>query len=122
MSFFDYFEIFAIALMTAFVIGKAAYLQGVRRTNPIVIGRAKGVATFLFELLATAGLLTWMTEIVLRALHSRSDLFSAALRYALIDMRPVKFLGVLLVSAGLILFGLALLTFGDSWRIGIDEK
>jgi len=39
-----------------------------------------------------------------------------------IDSEYARVGGAVLVCAGLLIFGIALISFGDSWRIGIDRK
>jgi len=39
----------------------------------------------------------------------------------LLDHYAARVLGALLVSVGIVLFALALASFGDSWRVGIDR-
>ena len=47
---------------------------------------------------------------------------SRFLESGLAGLLPVQVLGVLLILAGDALFVWALISFGNSWRIGIDEK
>lgn len=121
MNFFDYFEIAALALVLAFVIAKALYLRLARQTSAIMIGRPKTIA-FVFEILAVIGFTAWAAEIVLRALHLTFDFVPAALQLVFFSSLPLKIVGVCLVSAGLLIDALALLNFGDSWRVGIDDE
>jgi protein-S-isoprenylcysteine O-methyltransferase Ste14 len=122
MNFFDYFEIAAVVLALGLIVFKAAYLRLVRKTTAIVIGRPRAGLAFLFELFAILGVVAWVAEILLRALHARFDFVPAALQFALLDSVILKVAGVVLVSFGLLLDALALLSFGDSWRVGIDEQ
>ncbi len=121
MSFFDYFEIATLALALAFIIAKALYLRLARQTAAIMIGRPRSIA-FIFELLAVVGFTAWAVEILLRAFHSRFDLVPTALRFVWFNSFALKLLGVGLISLGLLLDLLALVNFGDSWRVGIDNE
>ena len=40
----------------------------------------------------------------------------------LIDAEPARIAGVVLIILGLIIFVLAFVSFGDSWRVGFDVK
>jgi protein-S-isoprenylcysteine O-methyltransferase Ste14 len=40
----------------------------------------------------------------------------------LINSTPAKLIGVSIVAFGFVIFVLALVSFGKSWRVGIDEK
>jgi protein-S-isoprenylcysteine O-methyltransferase Ste14 len=119
MSFFDYFQIAIVALVPCVIVSKAIYLRVSTGINPIVIGRGKG-AWRIVEIVSLGALLLWMAEVVLRALHSPLDLFPQTLGLSI--KTPVKIVGVVLLSLGLLTFILAFFNFGDSWRIGIDRK
>ena len=122
MNFFDYFEIAAVALALGFMSLKAAYLRLVRKTSAIVIARRPSGGAFLFELLAILGVIAWVAEILLRAFHAQFDYVITPLRFVLFNSIILKCSGVFLISVGLLLDVLALLNFGDSWRVGIDEQ
>ena len=121
MSFFDYFQIAIVALVPCVIVSKAIYLRVSTGINPIVIGRGKG-AWRIVEIVSLGALVLWMAEVVLRALHSPLDLFPQTLGLSINGTAPVKIVGVVFFSLGLITFILALFNFGDSWRIGIDRK
>lgn len=122
MNFFDYFEIAAVALALSFITFKAAYLRLARKTTAIVIGRPRESVAFIFELLAVVGVIAWVAEILLRAFHAQFDYVPGPLQLILFDSVMLKIAGAGLVSAGLLLDVLALLNFGDSWRVGIDKQ
>src|SRR5215831_269247 len=122
MNFFDYFEIAAVVLALGFTSFKATYLRLARKTTAILIGRRREGFAYVFELLAVLGLMAWVAEILLRASHAQLDFVPAPLRFAFFDSAILKSTGVGLVIMGLLLDVLALLNFGDSWRVGIDEQ
>lgn len=122
MSFFDYFQIAIVAIVIAIILTKAAYLRISRNITAIVAGRdSRGLAR-VFEIAAFAGLVFWMVEVVSYALHSSFRILPAAFHHQLFDSFPAKVAGVLLISAGLIVFILAFFNFGDSWRVGVDYE
>lgn len=121
MTFFDYLQISIVVIVLFVIATKAIYLRITTGINPIVIGRGKGPWR-LGEILSLASLVLWLTEVVLHALHSRYDIFPQPLNVAFLRTEPVKIAGAVLVSCGLMTFILAFLTFGKSWRIGIDRQ
>jgi len=121
MTFFDHFQISIAVILFCVIATKAIYLRAVTGVNPIVIGRGKG-AWRIMEIISLGSLLLWITEVVLRALHSRYDIFLRRVNLAPLSSAPMKIAGVVLASSGLTIFILAFLTFGNSWRIGIDRK
>lgn len=122
MGFFDYFQIASIAAFFIIVIGRALYLRLSRNINAIAIGGGKKGLVLAVELISFAGLLVWMAEILLYALHSGFRIFPAPLDTQLIDSLWAKLAGASLVSFGFLVFVLAFVSFGDSWRVGFDVK
>jgi protein-S-isoprenylcysteine O-methyltransferase Ste14 len=122
MGFFDYFQIASLILFLSVLVGRAMYLRFTANINPIVIGRGKKGLRFLFELYAFAGLAVWVTELVLYSLHTHFRIFPAPLHDLLIGATAAKIAGVILVTCGLVVFILAFVSFGDSWRVGFDVK
>src|SRR6266404_5174386 len=49
-------------------------------------------------------------------------IFPSPLDSQLINSLPAKIAGAALVTSGLVIFGSAYASFGDSWRVGFDEK
>ena len=121
-SFFDYFQFVSVVVFLLIILGKTLYLRFNRNINPIAIGGGKRGLVLAVELIAFAGLAVWMVEILLSALDSSFHLFPSSLNLQLIDSLAAKFIGVALVTTGLIIFTLAYVSFGDSWRVGFDVK
>lgn len=121
MTFLDYLQIFIVVILLVVISTKAIYLRFATGINPIVVGKGKG-AWRIVEVVSFGSLVLWMIEIVLHALHSRYDLFPQPLKVAFMNTGPVKSFGVVLGGLGLMTFILAFLSFGNSWRIGIDRQ
>lgn len=122
MNFFDYFQIVSIAAFFIIIVGRAIYLRLSKNINAIAIGRGKKGLALAVELISFAGLAVWMVEILLYALHYIFRVFPSPLDTQLIDSPAAKLIGVALVSSGFIIFILAFVSFGDSWRVGFDVK
>lgn len=121
-SYFDYFQFVSVVIFLLLILGKTLYLRFNRNINPIAIGGGKRGLVLAVELIAFAGLAVWIVEILLSALDSSFHLFPSSLNLQLIDSLAAKFIGVALVTTGLIIFTLAYVSFGDSWRVGFDVK
>jgi protein-S-isoprenylcysteine O-methyltransferase Ste14 len=122
MNFFDYFQVATVAIVLVILFGRASYLALARNINPLVIGSGqKGVLLFV-ELMAFGGLVLWLIEVLVVALHSGFRLFPSLLESRLVNAFAARSIGVALVTLGLVLFGLAFVSFGDSWRVGIDQR
>jgi len=121
MTFFDYVQISIAVILLCVIATKAIYLRAVTGINPIVVARGKG-AWRIVEILSLGSLLLWITEVTLHALHSGYDIFPQKVNVVLLNAATVKIVGLAVASLGLITFILAFLSFGNSWRIGIDRK
>jgi protein-S-isoprenylcysteine O-methyltransferase Ste14 len=122
MNFFDYFQIAIVAIVLLILFGRASYLRLRRHINPIAIGGGKKGILLAVELMAVVGLIAWIVEVLLYALHSGFRLFPSLLDWRLVSAFAARSIGVALVTLGLILFGLAFVSFGDSWRVGLDQR
>lgn len=122
MTFSDYFQIASVAIFLFILVGKILYLRLSRNINPIAIGGGKTGLRLVFELISFAGLIAWIVEVVLYAFHSSFRIFPAPLDVQLVSSQLVRIIGVALVSLGLIIFAMAYVSFGDSWRVGFDVK
>jgi protein-S-isoprenylcysteine O-methyltransferase Ste14 len=121
MILFDYLQISVAVILLSVIATKAIYLRVVTGINPIVVAGGTG-AWRVVEILSLGSLLLWITEVILHALHSGYDIFPQKVNVALLSAAAVKIVGLALVSIGLITFIMAFLSFGNSWRIGIDRK
>jgi protein-S-isoprenylcysteine O-methyltransferase Ste14 len=122
MNFFDYFQIAVVVIFILILTVKILYLRLGRNVNPIAIGGGKRGFRLAFELICFAGLLIWMTELLFYAFHSEFRIFPSPLDLQLVSSPIAKIIGVGLSSLGLIVFALAYVSFGDSWRVGFDVK
>ena len=122
MSFYDYFQISAAIAFLLILVGRALHMILNRKINPIAIGGGKRGFRLAFELISFSGLVVWVVETFLYALHSNVRLFPWPLDVQLIDSEPARIAGVVLITLGLIIFVLAFVSFGDSWRVGFDVK
>lgn len=121
-NFFDYFQIASVIAFLSIVFGRALYLRVNRNINAIAIGGGKTGLVLAVELISFAGLVVWLIEIFLYALHCEFHIFPSPLDTLLFDSHAGKMIGVTLISVGLIIFVLAFVSFGDSWRVGFDIK
>jgi protein-S-isoprenylcysteine O-methyltransferase Ste14 len=85
-----------------------------------VIGTSsKNLFEITLENILMPVLILWSIFVVLTALNV---LIPNIISKLLIDISWLKYIGILFCYVGLIIFLMALVSFGKSWRIGIDEK
>lgn len=121
-KFLDYFQIAGLAFFLIVFVGRTLYLRFSKNINPITLGVGKKGFKRIVELAFFGGLLVWIIEVLLYALPTEFRLFPAPFHMQLIDSMPAKLIGFVLVNISFIIFIWALISFRDSWRVGIDEK
>jgi protein-S-isoprenylcysteine O-methyltransferase Ste14 len=119
-GFFDYFQLVALASLLALAIGRAAILYA-RGVHVLAVDWQRTPVQGLADLLAVIFLFWWAYEAVAWSWPHSTHVVHGILGTVLVDSVAIKALGTLIVLAGLLIFALALWSFADSWRIGIDR-
>lgn len=121
MNIFNYFELSSLFLLYLLLIGRTLQLMA-KGIKPFVLGKGKKGFDAVLEILFIIGLLIWSFEIISYSLQLKWHVFPEIIYIQLFNIALLKAVGVILTSAGFILFILSLISFGNSWRIGIDKK
>lgn len=74
------------------------------------------------HLISFLGLFIWIVQVLIVALHSDYRLFPSFLEQELFHSEFVSLIGCAVVTFGFVVFLLAFISFGDSWRIGFDTR
>ena len=121
-DFLAIFQLANLAFFLAVFVGRSLYLWFRQGINPFALGAGKRGLPRLLELLLFPWLALWMLVLVLSALHSSFQPILALWIPVWQNQPDAQIPGVLVILAGDGLFVWALVSFGNSWRIGIDEK
>lgn len=121
MNGFDVFQLAALGLFVALIVGRTIALRLRDGINPIVLGAGKFGARRVAELLVPIGLTVWVAEVANHALGPRALWLPVGAYEPLFDSTVARVAGVVMTTAGLALFAAALVAFGKSWRVGVDE-
>lgn len=121
-SFFEYFQLAGLVFFVAVFMGRTLYLRVKKQVNPFTLGVKKDGLQRIVELSFFVGLTLWAVEVLLYALPTQDHIFPEFLHVQLIDALPFRILGVILELIGFFLFVWALISFGESWRVGIDTE
>jgi len=121
-AFFGYFQLAALADFLLVFVGRSVYLRFGRNINPLALGVGKRGLRRVVELGFLVIFALWMTEILATSLALDCRILPAPLQRRLLDSLSSQIAGVALATAGGAVFILALVSFGVSWRIGIDAK
>jgi protein-S-isoprenylcysteine O-methyltransferase Ste14 len=121
-AFFDYFQIMCLTFFLFVFVGRTLYLRFCRNIRVFTLGVAKRGVQQALELSFLFVLAAWLVEIFLYTQPGGARLFPAPFTALLVGFTPLKLVGTVLIVVGQIVFLLALLAFGDSWRVGIDKQ
>jgi protein-S-isoprenylcysteine O-methyltransferase Ste14 len=122
MNFFDIFQLFALAFFLAIFLGRTLLLWFRQGINPFALGAGKKGLHRFFELALFPWLVLWMLAILISALHPSFWPVTEGWNPPLLNRPIAKIAGVLLITSGDFVFVWALISFGNSWRVGIDER
>jgi protein-S-isoprenylcysteine O-methyltransferase Ste14 len=116
---FNYFQLGALACLLGLGIGRGAVLYA-RGVHVFAVDRQRTLVQGLADLLALVCLFWWYYETVAFSWRS-THAVHGVLGTVLLDSAVFKTAGALIMLVGLLIFALALWSFADSWRIGIDR-
>jgi protein-S-isoprenylcysteine O-methyltransferase Ste14 len=119
---FDILQMAVMAVYLALLIGRTLQLRLRYGIRPFALGSGKsGFPAFLEKILFPL-LVLWWAETALYALHSSFRIFPPPLDRTILDGVVWNINGVLLLLCACGLFAWALVSFGASWRVGIDTR
>jgi len=120
MRLIDIFVIISLAIFYILFIGRTVllYKNGIKVW---VIGTStkKLLEIILENVLLPFLLLSSFIFIIITAFQINLPIMISAY---LININWIKYVGIILCYAGLVIFLFALISFGKAWRIGIDEE
>jgi protein-S-isoprenylcysteine O-methyltransferase Ste14 len=119
MNIIDILMIISLVFFYVLFIGRTVllYAKGIKVW---VIGTStKKLFEKILENILFPALLVWTIYVIVTALHINVP---AIISDYLIKIIWIKYIGIMFCYIGLIIFLLALISFGKSWRIGIDEN
>jgi protein-S-isoprenylcysteine O-methyltransferase Ste14 len=118
MDFIDILVIISLVLFYVLFVGRTIllYKKGIKVW--VVGTSAKKLFEIILENILFPVLLLWSIFIIITVLHIN---LPAIVSNLFIQNIWLKYTGIIFCYIGLIIFLLALLSFGKSWRIGIDE-
>jgi len=97
-------------------LGRTAMLTR-RGVKVFVLAKGKSLGTKILELALVPLLILWTTRILL--LPFGIDPLNLPVFW---NIPALRWVGLTLCAAGLVIFALALAAFGTAWRVGIDEE
>lgn len=121
-SIFESFQLVTLIAFLVVFIGRTITLKARHGVNPLVLGVGKNGFRRFLELSFVVGLMVWIIEILIAVFHWEWHIFGGALTTTILDSVIAKILGMIVIVIGFVLFVLALVAFGQSWRVGIDEQ
>jgi len=102
---------------------RVIYLLLVRHINPFVLGRGKRkkITYRIVEILFSSIIALWSAEILRHSLQTNILILPSFFYIKILDFLPVKIAGIIIIPISLFIFAWGQISFGDSWRVGIDN-
>ncbi len=122
MGIFDVFQLAGLVFFLVVFLVRTLALWLKQDINPFALGARKKGLHRLFELALFPWLVLWMLAILASTQHGLFRSIPAAWNPLLLNNLLLKIAGALLIVLGDFVFILALISFGNSWRVGIDDK
>ncbi len=122
MDAFDWIELTLLGLFLTIVFLKAMRIRAGHGNNPIVIGLGKGSLLGLMEVSFFVCTNVWAGLVVLHSLGIANTDLPWLYQFSWATPIWVRILGLLLSVFAFVIFIMALIALGSSWRLGIDDQ
>ena len=110
-----------LIVFSALVAGRIIHLRHKYKKNAVSIIRNKGIQRFLGITVITV-INVWVAILLVYILHPEIEFLSFPLDLVLVDIPPVKIIGISLISLGLVIYIAAWVSLSNAWRIGHDRE
>ena len=121
-SFFDTFQIVALALFLFIFSARSVHLRIRRHISPITLSLHKKGRLGIVEFGLFVAVNLWAAAVLLHTLPLDVQPFPSLLRFQLLDSFPAKIAGAAVTALAFVIGGLAVVALGDSWRLGLDDQ
>lgn len=120
---FDYLQISYLSILVIIVLIRVLYLLINRKINPFALGKGKEKSKLsrIIEISFSLIIALWSAEILKYSLYPNISVLPSFFHVIILDSAYAKTIGAVLIPIGLFIFAWAQLSFGDSWRVGIDS-
>jgi len=120
-AFALYFQMSILIVFSTLVAGRIIHLRHKYKTNALSIIRNKGIQRFLGITVVTI-INVWVAILLVYILHPEIEFLPFPLDLVLVDIIPVKIVGILLICLGLVIYISAWVALSNAWRIGYDRE
>ncbi len=121
MDFFDGFMVLAITVYFGAAITRFLQMRA-QGISPVTLISKENKRQSLLDFLFFLVLLFWITQILFKAFHWQINLLPESVIRIFFNTPFSKILGVAFITLGFFFLIWGLISFGKSWRIGIDKE
>ncbi len=121
-SFFDTFQIAALALFLFVFSARTVHLRIRKHISPITLSLHKKGPLGVVEFGLFVAVNLWAAAVLLYVLPLDVQPFPWLFRFQLLDSLPAKIAGAAVIAVAFFIGGLAVVALGDSWRLGLDDQ
>jgi len=117
---FEYLQFVFLAVFLGLFLGVAIYIKRKDNLNAISLKFGRDGVRNLIEILSFVFTNLWIFAILLYLISPDVRSYMTVLDINLLNILPVKIIGLILIITGFIFYIMALVYLGNSWRLGID--
>jgi protein-S-isoprenylcysteine O-methyltransferase Ste14 len=117
---FEYLQFAFLAVFLGLFLGVAIYIKRKDNLNAISLKFGRDGVRNLIEILSFVFTNLWIFAMLLYLISRDARSYLSVLDINLLNILPVKIIGILFILTGFIFYIMALVHLGNSWRLGID--
>jgi protein-S-isoprenylcysteine O-methyltransferase Ste14 len=121
MSIVDIISFLCVLFFLVLLVGRTLQMVIIHKINPFFIGANKQGFQKFIEILLLIGMTLWIYQSFIITLKVDIQILPCVVVKQLFQNNILQYIGLLLMVMGLLIFLFALISFGKSWRLGIDK-
>jgi len=119
--FFELFPLGALGCLVCLGMLRMVTLYG-RGVRVVVVDWERTVPQMFYDLVLITSILALVYHLVAYSWPLPDSFVVRSVGRVIIDSTVAKVVGAVLMTGGLVIYGMALWAFGSSWRLGIDRE
>jgi len=121
-SIFNYFQISVLFVFTCLFIARTIYMRRVKKTSVITVTLNSKETRNILTVSMSATICAFVAVLIIHVFHPEINFEPLALNIVIVETVAAKIVGMVVVSAGFLIYIVAMFTLADYWRVGDAAK